>query len=404
MVPSRKIMLSFILTAAIGVAEIFGIAVCGNMLPDYKNLIFEENSKDSVRLMFINDEDSLRFYPWLEYDKKKCLSYDKYMNDISDKILKLFYYGEIDDQSTNVENKMYAEFDDYITSNFPKSDSESEMVKSDVESACKLFCSEKKNELNETVRFINNTFDNERCAPDNTDFIGCASIDNSTNMLYIEDFEYTDKNKKNYIMDLILCLNDYKVVFYNLKEKTDNVFSSFEITEKSTELISDLDYAFDFLEENFESLCYGEKDVQTYDGEEEVQTDGTKNSNEYFDANTDILNGDYIKNNILLNYISNIKNSGIRAEICCSENNFAGVRFYRDYSEIPEDHTMQNLFDSGMPYFTVEIPFYSKEYNIFSDGDELIMVLNGDTREESTILYYCLSCGRITGISFGKVG
>ncbi len=387
---NKKIIISFVLIAAIGAAEIFGILICGNMIPDYKNQIFEESGSDSTRLMFINDEDSSRFYPWLEYDKESCISYEKYITDCCDNLLKASDYND------NYQAEVVEDIIAYLRAEAEKNGGDfdaNNKSQKDLKSVYSSICSEQKNKLNHMIGFINRTFDYVRCAPEKTDFADSALIDKSIGILYIEGFKYIGTDNAGHIMDLVMGLTDYSVKFYRLREETGKVFSSSDITRKSEKIIDDLDYAIPYIEKYYTS-SYVKNYEEDYNDSDGVRLNDDaeyeENSEEPFLADED--------DNALFDYLINISMSGVGCDLSMPDTDgYININFY-EYENIT-DKAEENYCTF---VFYLEIPHYADEYNVFSSGDELIIVLSSDSRKNSTILYYSLSADRITGIGTGS--
>lgn len=394
---NKKIIVSLVLIGAIGLTEIFGIAVCGNMIPDYKNQIFKESKSDSTRLMFINDEDSSRFYPWLKYNKYDVLDYEGYVQKCCDEKIEE-YKSVTKETAMDVEIKeltmdvLYENVIQYLIGESEKNGiqfDEKNVSSEELKEAYRSVNPKYREELNQEIKIINSIFDNERRAVENTDFVSNSVIDRNTKLLYIEDFEYTGIDKKRHRMDLVLSMADYKLEFYRLREETNKTFESSWITEKSTKIINDLDYAITAIEKYYMS-SYTEMPMQAdYDGyivdeKEKYNADIP----EFFKENTD---------NVLLGYLYGILKNKPMYDSCISDNNdYILINLYGD--NVGEYETYHYMME-----FYVKIPYNSNEYNVFSSGDELIIVFSAGSRESSTILYYSLSAERITGISIGKV-
>lgn len=396
--PNKKIIISFILTFAIGVAEILGIEVCGNMIPDYKNQIFEESRSDNTRLMFISDEDSSRFYPWLKYNKDDVLDYEGYVQKCCDEKIEE-YKLEAKESAMDVETKeinmdvLYENVIQYLIGESEKNGiqfDEKNVSSEELEKAYKNVNLEYREELNQEIAIINSFFDYERRAVENTDFVSNAVIDRNTKLLYIEDFEYIGIDKKRHKMDLVLSMADYKLEFYRLREETNKTFESSWITEKSTKIINDLDYAITAIEKYYMSSYIEEIPAEGYYDEYIVEEKKTDNADipEFLKENSD---------NVLLSYLYGIsKNKPVYDSCISDDNDYVVINLYGN-------NVGKNETDNYMMEFYVKIPYNSNEYNVFSSGDELIIVFSAGSRESSTILYYSLSAERITGISIGKV-
>ena len=94
----KFILPTLLLTLAMG-AEITGIIFCGKMLPDYKNEIFTEEKKNITQLIFVDDGDNSRFYPWLSYREDELISAPSYITShIYDQSLDTFANGLGDDR------------------------------------------------------------------------------------------------------------------------------------------------------------------------------------------------------------------------------------------------------------------------------------------------------------------
>ncbi len=383
---NKKIIVSLVLIGAIGLTEIFGIAVCGNMIPDYKNQIFEESKSDSTRLMFISDEDSSRFYPWLKYNEADILNYEGYVRECCDEKIEEYKSGA----NETAMDVLYENVTQYLICESEKNGiqfDEKNVSPKELKEAYKSVNSEYREELNREIKLINSMFDNERCAVENTDFVSNAVIDRNTKLLYIEDFEYTGIDKKRHRMDLVLSMADYKLEFYRLREETNKTFESSWITEKSTKIINDLDYAITAIEKYYMS-SYMEMPTQAdYEGYIMDEKDNAYIP-EFFKENPD---------NVLLSYLYGIlKNKPMYDSYISDNNDYIVINLYgNNVGEYEAYHYMMEFY--------VKIPYNSNEYNVFSSGDELIIVFSAGSRESSTILYYSLGVERITGISIGKV-
>ncbi len=385
---NRMMLFSFALIASLGAAEIFGIIMCGNMIPDYKDQIFEESKSDSTRLMFINDEDSSRFYPWLEYDSEKCVSYDVYIKN---------YYGGLPEASVEDEKNTEEIPEEIIYILCHEADKNgtvfdvNSISDTDLKRAYEYLYSTRKNELNSIISCVNYTFDNNISAPDDTDFISSALINGDDGTLYLNGFEYIGIDKNKHIMDLVMDVTDYRLKFYRLREETDKEFSSSEITKKSAEIINDLDYALTYIEK-FYMLSCTEKIDEQYDADVNAENN---------DEAVQIYLDDADNDNLLLNFLSHIEKSGTHFDIMLSnadKEKYINISFSIDFFD---NKYQEDVYMAAS--FYADIPYYSGEYSIFSIGDEIMIVLSADSRESSTILYYSLSAERITGISIGKI-
>lgn len=372
---NKKIIVSAVLVIAIGAAEVFGIMLCRNMIPDFKNEIFEESKSDTTQLMFINDEDSLRFYPWLSYDETSCISFRKYFeNEMA------LYNAEIGEEEyakgiKDIAEKSGEEFD------------ENKFGETEMKKAYEYKYQGYKDRFNMTVRRIIETFDGDKIAPDDMDFSGSVLIDEEKSIAYIQGFEYTDMQRQKHILDLVFGADNAQLRFYRLRESTDKTFSSTEITAKSSDIMNDLNDSLPILEKYFISGVYTEYPYDYWESDE-YEDDAVEKKEENI---TEIGSG-----NIITEFLGRIENS--KTEI--------GFDSYDDVSYMVTFYGIDDTESYGDEYsdtwFFMDLPQYSTEYNIFSNGDELMIVLGSGPRESSTILYYSLSSDRITGISIGK--
>lgn len=354
----RKYLLPFLMIILAGSVELVGVLLCGKMIPDYKNELFTEEKRNITQLMFIDEEENSRFYPWLSYDESDCVTVDEYLKRLytSDYVMKTVTGVSENDEMKGVYKDI------------------------DIEALKQELCSSEIEDFNNMVIFIIYVFDGENAVDQETDFSKEIMIDENKNMIYLKDFECSDSNGEKKLLDLVMTLGNKDVLYYRFRSKDTKKATATEINQKSKELTEDVQYVM----ENF-SKYFSEDEITTevngYYDEEQKEIEDKIEENSVSEADK----------NIITDYFSGFY-SGYPIEsfdvyyqdemICCSFGS-----------------------DGWNPYpIIVSFPQYLDElqYSIFSYDDELMIVFSDNNTSfeiSNIILYYSMSDERITGFS-----
>lgn len=299
----KFILPTLLLTLAMG-AEITGIIFCGKMLPDYKNEIFTEEKKNITQLIFVDDGDNSRFYPWLSYREDELISAPSYITShIYDQSLDTFANSLGDDRYN---------YDD--------------------EALKKIML----DNINEMIFYVIQTLDINNIPKENTDFSQNVEFDNNASIMHIKDFKYTNQNNKVKLLDLVVKLGDNSILYFRVRSEDPPKPDSQEINQKSKEISENVGSAIDYLTKLMES--------QYSDYMPEMYVD----------------NGNYVFSTI-------------------ADDKFA----------FPIRVVISSMISNS-------------QYTVFSNGDELILVLSGNdntSKYSDTILYYSISDKKLTGFS-----
>lgn len=341
----KKVFLPILLLAlAIG-SEIVGIIVCGKMLPDYKNEVFIEENQDINQLIFVDNKDNLRFYPWLSYHADEMVSASSYVeNHLYDQSLDVF----LNNSSEKVEKY---DLDDYL-------------LKETIIS-----------EINELIFFIIENLDRSNYPQENTDFYKDIKFDNNASVIYLKDVKYINQNNETKLLDLVVKLSSYDILYFRIRNENPEKPTSQEISRKNKELLENVEEIFKYLIE-WSTQGYKEIEERVYDGEEfdvsESNALEEKDTKNYSD-------------NVISNYMTSLNIEDFYLE----EDK---IVFYT----IPNDKFIQPV------HIVVSTQILNSQYTIFSNSDELIIVLSGmddNSKYSDTILYYSISENKITGFS-----
>lgn len=342
----KKVFLPILLLAlAIG-SEIVGIIVCGKMLPDYKNEVFIEENQNINQLIFVDNKDNSRFYPWLSYHADEMVSAQSYIeNHLYDQSLDVFF----NNSSENVEKY---DLDDYVLK--------------------KIIISE----INQLVFYIIEDLDRSNYPQENIDFSKDIKFDNNASVIYLKDVKYINQNNETKLLDLVVKLSTYDVLYFRIRNENPEKPTSQEISRKNKELLENVEEIFTYLIEwtppNYKEI--EEKDK--YDSEEfeigESNNLEEKNAKNYSD-------------NIIYNYITSLN----MVDFYLEEDKFVFCTMSSDKFILPVR-------------IVVSAQILNSQYTIFSNSDELIIVLSGmddNSKYSDTILYYSISENKITGFS-----
>lgn len=334
----KKIILPILLlTLAMG-AEIAGIVLCGKMLPDYKNEIFTEEKKNITQLIFVDDGDNSRFYPWLSYREDELLSAPSYItNHIYDQSLDIFTDG---------------------LGEYKYNYSEDTLKKI-------MF-----NGINNMMFYIIKSLDSDNLPIETTDFSQSVKFDNNASIMCIKDFKYVNQNNESKLLDLVIKLGDNSVLYFRIRSENPPKPNSQEINQKSKELLESIGVSIDYLTKFMETQ-YPKNNIKVMNFSEQSELEAdTEPSSE---------------SNIIYDYFMTFD----MPETYLDNGNYV-------FSTIADDKF-------GFP-IRIVIPsvISSSQYTVFSNGDELMLVLSGSdntSKYSDTILYYSISDNRITGFS-----
>lgn len=214
----RKLILPIVFVImAIG-TEIVGIVICGNMLPSHKNEVFSEEKKNITQLIFVNDEDNSRFYPWLSYHEEELVSVQTY-----------------------IENHLY---DQSIETFRPQLDIDNSLI--DDEYSKKEIIST----FNQMILYTIEKLDNKNYPADEIDFSKYAKFDNNASIVCIKDLEYKNQNNETKLLDLVIKLNSNDILYLRIRNKNPPKPTSQEINQKSKELSDCVEQTFEYNSES----------------------------------------------------------------------------------------------------------------------------------------------------------
>lgn len=334
----KFILPTLLLTLAMG-AEITGIIFCGKMLPDYKNEIFTEEKKNITQLIFVDDGDNSRFYPWLSYREDELISAPSYITShIYDQSLDMFANSLGDDRYN---------YDD---------------------EALKKIMLEN---INEMIFYVIQTLDINNIPKENTDFSQNVEFDNNASIMHIKDFKYTNQNNKTKILDLVVKLGDNSILYFRVRSENPPKPDSQEINQKSKEISEDVCSAIDYLTKSMESQYSELALTDMYFSEQ----------NEYEE---DVAEQP-LESNKIYDYISSI----YMPEMYVDNGNYVFSTIADDKFAFPIRVVISSMISNS-------------QYTVFSNGDELILVLSGNdntSKYSDTILYYSISDKKFTGFS-----
>ena len=368
----KKMLLPLLLVILAGCVEIAAILLCRNMIPDFKNEVFTDQKNISTLPMFVTDEDDSRFYPMLEYyNSDKCISYKEFASQeikslMADKSFFQYFYENPEEIGVQVQNIEDADADEIY--------------------GFYQLCH------NNAIRFIVTSFDGEEVLPDDTDFTRNAVINSETSDLYIKDFELKGKDGKTRLLDLAFGLYSRSVLYYRLRSKNTDSADTNEINQLSRRLIRD---AEDIMPHIYDYLPYstGEStdDTNIYDGI--IAEDEFDENQKYAYTNS----GE--PDNILLNFFRRIREK----DILYLSDTLYPSDYYKDENV---DFLALNVLSEDEKYgMNIRIPVYPDKdeynYNVFSNGDELILLVSSgrSSAYSGYIFYYSMTDQKITGFS-----
>lgn len=327
-----------LLTLAMGV-EITGIIFCGKMLPDYKNEIFTEEKKNITQLVFVDDGDNSRFYPWLSYREDELVTAPSYITShIYDQSMDMFANGLGDDKYSYDEE------------------------------ALKKIMLEN---INTMVSYIIQTLDSNNIPKEDTDFSQNVKFDNNASIMCIKDFKYTNQNNKAKLLDLVVRLGDTSVLYFRVRSENPPKPDSQEINQKSKEISEDVNSAVDYLMKLIESQHYETEIKDMYFSEKREDDE-------------EIIE-EPLENNIIYDYIESI----YMPEMYIDNGNYVFSTIADDKFAFPIRIVISSMISNS-------------QYTVFANGDELILVLSGSdntSKYSDTILYYSISDKKLTGFS-----
>lgn len=334
----KKFILPTLLLTLAMGAEITGIIFCGKMLPDYKNEIFTEEKKNITQFIFVDDGDNSRFYPWLSYREDELISAPSY-------ITSHIYDQSLDTFANGLGDDRY-NYDD---------------------EALKKIMFEN---INKMIFYVIQTLDINNIPKENTDFSQNVEFDNNASIMHIKDFKYTNQNNKVKLLDLVVKLGDNSILYFRVRSENPPKPDSQEINQKSKEFSEDVGSAIDYLTKfmKFHSEISPTDMYFSERGEDEEEI--TEQPSE---------------SNIIYSYISSI----YMPEIYIDNGNYVFSTIANDKFAFPIRIVISSIISSS-------------QYTVFSNGDELILVLSGNdntSKYSDTILYYSISDKKITGFS-----
>lgn len=341
----RKFILPVALVVLAISIEIVGIIFCGKMLPDYKNEVFAEEKKNITQLIFVNDEDNSRFYPWLSYHEDEFTPAQSY-----------------------IENHLYDPNIEFMISSYDETYSFKEM--DDRERKEVIIYN-----FNQMILYAIETFDAENYPEEEIDFLMYAKFDNNASILCIKDCEYKNRAGETKLLDLVMKVDTKDMQYFRIRDKSPAKPTSQQISQKSKELSENVDETLEYFAKWPEELIKEESEDYYTDNEIQQTFVETDNSQKY--NNHNIINEYLISIPVSLGY--------------WQDDNY---------------HIIMNEGKLGFQ-ISVVVPsvLLNSQYTVFSNGDELMVVFSGSddaSKYSDTILYYSISEDRIIGFSIGN--
>lgn len=223
------------------------------------------------------------------------------------------------------------------------------------------------------ILFVIEKLDSNNFPANESDFYQSVKFDNNASIMYLKDFKYINENNETKLFDLVMRLSSGDILYFRIRNENPAKPTSQEISQKSKELSEDVGETFSYLAK----LLSGEQDVNK---EEEVQEAQQMNYSEE-DSETDY------KDNIICDYLMSIK---------MQEGYIENVNYVFSATDDKFDFSIRVVISPVI---------FSSQYTIFSNGDELMVVLSGtdnNSKYSDTILYYSISENKITGFSLKR--
>ena len=225
--------------------------------------------------------------------------------------------------------------------------------------------------INEMIFYVIQTLDINNIPKENTDFSQNVEFDNNASIMHIKDFKYTNQNNKTKILDLVVKLGDNSILYFRVRSENPPKPDSQEINQKSKEISEDVCSAIDYLTKPMESQYSELALTDMYFSEQ----------NEYEE---DVAEQP-LESNKIYDYISSI----YMPEMYVDNGNYVFSTIADDKFAFPIRVVISSMISNS-------------QYTVFSNGDELILVLSGNdntSKYSDTILYYSISDKKFTGFS-----
>lgn len=360
----RKYLLPFLLIILAGSVELVGVVLCGKMIPGYKNEVFAEEMNRTTQLMFVDEEDNSRFYPWLSYCENDFVTAEKYFKE-------KYTYEYVEKTLGISEND---KLKDSSLSSYMET-LRQELYSSEIE------------DFNSMIMFIIYVFDGENAVNEKTDFSKEVMINENKEIICLKNFECSSSDGKKKLLDLVMTLGNKEILYYRFRSENAKDASATEINQKSKELTEDVQFVIanfsKFFPEN--EISYSELTEMNDDNITNYDVEKQKDWEIYGDISdtTDVAN-----KNIILEY-------------------FSGKYPIETFNYYYQDGMIYYSFgsDGCNPYpITIKLPSHldKLQYSVFSYGDELMIVFsesNTSSEISDIILYYSISDEKITGFS-----